>query len=758
MFRIACFALALGITLSAQTRKVTDEEVRRVHRSALLIDTHNDVTSKTVAGFDIGERSSEGHTDIPRMREGGLGAEFFAVFVGANYERDHHSANRALQMIDTVRHDIVARYPNEFELALTASEVEAAHAKGKIAALMGIEGGHAIEDSLRLLRQFYALGIRYMTLTHSNTNNWADSSGDVDRPDVKHHNGLTDFGKDVVREMNRLGMMVDISHVADKTFWDAIEVSRAPVFASHSSARALSNIPRNMTDDMIRAVGKKGGVVQINFGCDFLSQRYADAMAPMRAKMAEFMRTNPNPSREEFRKMMAAEQGAVAPATLEDVVAHIDHVRKIAGVEAVGIGTDFDGVGCTPKGVATVAEFPNLTRALLERGYSAEDIRKIYGGNLLRVMRAVEKVAAESRPVQKACTAQPAAKPLLIDTHNDVTSSTLVGLDIGALNPKNHTDIARLRQGGVGATFFAAYVGADYAKTNQSAHRAMEMIDTVKTDIAARYPCEFQGAASAKEIESAAARGKIAALIGNEGGHAIEDSPRLLRDFYLLGVRYMTLTHTNSNGWADSSGDQPKHNGLNSLGREIIAEMNRLGMMIDISHVSDKTFQDALEASRAPLIASHSSCRALANVPRNMTDEMIAALAKKGGVVQVNFNCGFLSPKTAAGESALEKKVGKYDEAVFQQAFASGEIPRATLEDAVAHIDHVVKIGGIGAAGIGSDFDGVPCTPAGLDDVSKFPALRAALRAKGYSPDDIAKIFGGNLLRVMRGVESAAAR
>ena len=393
MYRIAILGVICFCFTAPGQRKMADDEVMRVHRSALLIDTHNDVTSRTVEGLDIGEPSTKTHTDLPRLRAGGVGAQFFAVFVAAGYTKDNHSANRTLQMIDTVRHDIVERYPNDFKLALTADQVEAVHREGKIAALMGIEGGHAIEDSLRLLRDFYALGIRYMTLTHSNTNNWADSSGDMDRSDVQHHDGLTPFGKDVVREMNRLGMMVDISHVSDKTFWDALETSRAPVFASHSSCRALSNVPRNMTDEMIEAVARKGGVVQINFSCDFLSQRYADAVAPMRQKMREIMNSpeGRNMSVEELRKMMASERGAAAPATLDDVVAHIEHIVKIAGAGAVGIGSDFDGVSCTPAGLDDVSKFPNLTRALLEKGYSAEDIRKIYGGNLLRVMRAVEK-------------------------------------------------------------------------------------------------------------------------------------------------------------------------------------------------------------------------------------------------------------------------------------------------------------------------------------------------------------------------------
>jgi membrane dipeptidase len=351
--------------LSAQTRKVTDAEVMRVHRSALLIDTHNDIATEEAGvdrtgAFNIGAKSPKAHTDLMRLREGGVGAVFFAAWVAASYAGPGNRAfNRAQQVIDTIRHDIVERYPKDFALATTADEIEAAHKQGKIAALIGVEGGHAIEDSLDHLRELYARGARYMTLTHTNTNNWADSSSDVNDAAIQHHDGLTGFGKDVVREMNRLGMMVDISHVADKTFWDALEVSRAPLIASHSSCRALANVPRNMTDEMIVALAKKGGVIQVNFYCNYLN-------------------TQRPPH-----------------ATLDDVVAHIDHIRRIAGIEAIGIGSDFDGIECAPVGLDDVSKFPNLTRALLEKGYSAADIRKIYGANLLRVMRAVEKAAGK---------------------------------------------------------------------------------------------------------------------------------------------------------------------------------------------------------------------------------------------------------------------------------------------------------------------------------------------------------------------------
>lgn len=386
--------LAAALPAQAPKRTVTDAEVRRAHQRALLIDTHNDVTSRTVTGFDIGKAANDGHTDIIRYRAGGFGAQFFAVYVGADYVEGNRSAHRAMEMIDTVRHDIIEKYPKDFALALSADDVIRARKQGKIASLMGIEGGHAIEDSPRLLRDFYALGIRYMTLTHSNTNTWAGSSGDLDG----RTKGLTPLGKDIVREMNRLGMMVDISHVSDKTFWDALEVSSAPLIASHSSCRSISNIPRNMTDEMIIAMAKKGGVVQVNFGCEFLSQKSANTSSfgnpTLREKIAAAMKDFKGTAEARRAKMAEVAKNLglkTVPATLDDAVAHIDHIVKIAGIDAVGIGADYDGVDCVPVGLEDVSKMPNLTRALLEKGYSAKDIRKIYGENTLRVMRAAEK-------------------------------------------------------------------------------------------------------------------------------------------------------------------------------------------------------------------------------------------------------------------------------------------------------------------------------------------------------------------------------
>jgi membrane dipeptidase len=398
--------LVLPMTLGAQApgrhkRTVTDAEVKRVHGSAILIDTHNDVTSATVAGLDIGKPNTDHMTDLARMKAGGMGAQFFAVYVAASYVNGNHAANRTLQMIDTVRHDIIEKYPNDFVFATTAADIRRAHRQHKIAALLGIEGGHAIEDSLRLLRRYYDEGVRYMTLTHSNSNHWADSSGDDNKP----NNGLSPFGKEVVLEMNRLGMIVDISHVSDKTFWDALETSKAPIFASHSSCRAIAPVPRNMTDEMIRALAKKGGVVQINFSCDFLNPdvakaeaQFEDKLRPLRDRLIAKYANDPNGLRAAMRE--ARSQLGAPPeqrATLADVVRHIDHVVELAGVDAVGLGSDFDGISCAPEGLDGVDKWPNLTRALLQEGYTAAEIRKIYGENTLRLMAAVERTARDMR-------------------------------------------------------------------------------------------------------------------------------------------------------------------------------------------------------------------------------------------------------------------------------------------------------------------------------------------------------------------------
>jgi membrane dipeptidase len=289
-------------------------------------------------------------------------------------------------------------------MAFSVADIERAHKEHKLAALMGIEGGHSIENDMHLLRDYYRLGVRYMTLSWSNTNEWADSSGDITDQKVQHHNGLTDFGKQVVLEMNRLGMMVDISHVADKTFWDAIATTKAPVIASHSSARALVDAPRNMTDDMLRAVGKNDGVVQVNFYSGFVDQNFRNAseaqakdQAAAIQKYVDSLKAQGKPINYiEIDRIEREWTARIPRPPFKSLIDHIDHIAKVAGIDHVGMGSDFDGVsGATPAGIDSAADLPKITQALLDRGYSADDIKKILGGNILRVFRQVETVSRE---------------------------------------------------------------------------------------------------------------------------------------------------------------------------------------------------------------------------------------------------------------------------------------------------------------------------------------------------------------------------
>jgi membrane dipeptidase len=402
-FVFACALVSLPAVFSqsqAPTTATTEdaklrERAMKLHREAIVIDTHNDITSPiTDQGFDLGARDASGktQTDIPRMKEGGLDAEFFAIYVAAKYAKEGGSARRALDMIDGV-YEQARRHPESLEMAFTSDDIRRIHKSGKISALMGIEGGHAIEDSLSALREFYRLGVRYMTLTHTNTNNWADSSGDASNPNVKHHNGLTDFGREVVREMNRLGMMVDVSHVADNTFWDAIETSKAPVIASHSSCRALTDVPRNLTDDMLKAVAKKGGVVMVNFSKGFVNTKAVKPSPETQAKMDE-IRSQYSGDQATMRAKLRELQGPPPQVTLDMLIEHFVHIARVAGIDHVGIGSDFDGVGGQlPEGMEDVSKLPAITYELLKRGYSDADVKKVLGENFLRVMAEVEETA-----------------------------------------------------------------------------------------------------------------------------------------------------------------------------------------------------------------------------------------------------------------------------------------------------------------------------------------------------------------------------
>jgi membrane dipeptidase len=325
-----------------------------------------------------------------------------------------------------------------------------------------------------------------------------------------------------------------------------------------------------------------------------------------------------------------------------------------------------------------------------------------------------------------------------------------------------------MKEGGLDAAFFAAYVPAKYANKGAAAY-CMTIMETIH-EMVDKYPAWARFASSTSDIREAKKEGKRAILIGIEGGHAIEDSLELLRAFYRFGARYMTLTHFNTNNWADSSGDAPKHNGLTPFGKTVVLEMNRLGMLVDVSHVSDKTFWDTIETSKAPIIASHSSARALASHVRNMSDDMLKAMAKNGGVVMVNFYPVFLSDEVAAADKERDKKLaaeiaalkaqdppeGAVFDAGVAKLYAANPLPPVSYTRIADHIDHIVKVAGIDHVGIGSDWDGITSTPAGMEDVSKLPNLRAELEKRGYSETDIHKIMGENFMRVFAEVEKVA--
>ena len=374
---IALTALGCGTTEDSGPSETSPKALPR-H----VIDLHCDTPMLFRDGsYDIGVRNTRGQVDIPRMREGGVTGLYFSVYTSATRNTELQAVQEALEIIDAVK-AAVTRFPDDLALATSAAEIEAARAANRIAILIGIEGGHMINSSLAVLRSLYQLGGRYLTLTHSKDTPWAGSSGS------EGNAGLSEFGREVVAEMNRLGMMVDVSHVSDQTFWDVIETSSAPVIASHSSARALASSARNMTDDMIRATAEKGGVVHINYYNVFLDDDYVERRRAWRAE---------NPGGTELNDPRARTKAlleAIGRTSLDTLLNHFEHVIQVGGIESVGLGSDFDGVdGELPEGVEDISMVPNIVAGLTGRGYGSADIDKIVGENSMRVLRAVESSA-----------------------------------------------------------------------------------------------------------------------------------------------------------------------------------------------------------------------------------------------------------------------------------------------------------------------------------------------------------------------------
>jgi membrane dipeptidase len=372
------------------------ERARQIHFSSLVFDTHVDTPQRILFDkFDLAKRDTEGCVDIPRLRDGGIGAIFFALWVPVEFAGSA-ATKRARDLLDATLSQIAIQSA-DLTLATTAEEVRAARARGKIAVMLGIEGGHAIDSNLEILREFYGRGVRYMTLTHNAATEWADSSKSDPR-----HNGLTDFGREVIREMNRLGMVVDVSHVSDTTFYDVLRTSAAPVIASHSCCRALCDHPRNLDDAMIRALASQGGVIHIAFHDGFLSQEFADAS---RAHSSEIdmkeNAVNEKFGENEAQKFMEWQRvnddliraGKLPPVSWEKIVEHVDHSVQLVGADHVGLGSDFDGA-FMPSGLEDASKFSRITEGLVARGYSESDVRKILGENTLRILGEVARASA----------------------------------------------------------------------------------------------------------------------------------------------------------------------------------------------------------------------------------------------------------------------------------------------------------------------------------------------------------------------------
>jgi membrane dipeptidase len=395
---MACMLIVTGI--SGCTPE--SDPARTLHFDSIVIDGHSDTTPRFEdPTWSFGDRHSaaDGSMDLPRIREGGLDVQFWSIYMGRR-ETPGAALREALERIDAV-HEMAARHPDEVVVAGTVTEIRTAVAEGKFVSLMGVEGGHIIEESLPALRNFYRLGVRYMTLTHSFPTSWADSSGTTEIPE-RLHGGLTDFGKQVVTEMNRLGMLVDISHVSDEAFFDAIEVSRAPVIASHSSTRAISKHPRNVSDDMLRALAKNGGIVMINFYPVYIDEGAAieaRSYFEIHGETLKRIHANEGESPESRRASLEAhfEQFPVPQTSMDVLLDHFDHAIEVAGPEHVGMGADWDGVPSMPVGLEEVNDLPSLTAGLLARGHSEETVRNVLGENLLRILEAAEAVSREMR-------------------------------------------------------------------------------------------------------------------------------------------------------------------------------------------------------------------------------------------------------------------------------------------------------------------------------------------------------------------------
>jgi membrane dipeptidase len=408
MFRLLCAlgcSLPLAILVAADGPKpapkvskdvVLTEEALAIHRDALLVDGHNDLPwelrtkdSPSFRNIDVSKPQPRFHTDIPRLRKGNVGAQFWAAYVPVDTVKKGVAVRTTLEQIDII-HELAARYPADFEMAYGPADILRVRKAGRIACLIGVEGGHSIDNSLGVLRDYYRLGVRYMTLTHSESLDWADSCSDAPKA-----NGLTPFGEDVVREMNRLGMLVDLSHVSPDTMRAALKVTKAPVVFSHSSARGIADHPRNVPDDVLKLVKANNGVVMVNFYSAFLVPEGARAMKRMFEVARDLKKKYPDEAKFDEALKAWVKENDYPNGSVLTIVDHIDHIVKVAGIDHVGLGSDFDGIPRTPHQMSDVSHYPYITQELLNRKYTREQIHKILGGNLMRVFADAERVSRE---------------------------------------------------------------------------------------------------------------------------------------------------------------------------------------------------------------------------------------------------------------------------------------------------------------------------------------------------------------------------
>lgn len=395
---VCCLLAVVAASVSAADKPivVVSDQAHRVHSTGFVFDGHNDlpweIRQRAGGSFDRADIAAgvpRFHTDIPRLRAGNVGAQFWAAYVPAETSKENRAFTMTLEQIAII-HAMVKRYPDVFEFARTADDVVRIQKSGKIASLIGVEGGHSMENSLDKLRRLRELGVGYMTLTHSDTLAWADSATDEAK-----HGGLTEFGEEVVREMNRLGMLVDLSHVSPDTMRDALRVSKAPILFSHSSARAVADHPRNVPDDILKLTAKNGGVVMVNFYSGFIHPESAKRRAKMFEVSRELHRQFPNEKDYQAARKRWIAANPIESGDIYDVADHIEHIIQVAGIDHVGLGSDFDGIDKAPKQLEDVSKYPVITQVLLDRGYSASQIHQLMSSNVLRVMRRAEEVARD---------------------------------------------------------------------------------------------------------------------------------------------------------------------------------------------------------------------------------------------------------------------------------------------------------------------------------------------------------------------------